>query len=174
MRLAVPRDARDPQDLARADVQADAFQPFDPVLVTDAQVLDLQDHGAGGGGLFLDLQQDLAAHHQFGQLFGAGLGGFHRGDHGPAPHDADVVGRFHDLAQLVGDQDDGLALVPEAAKDAEQMVRLGRGQDARGFVQDQDVGLAVQRLQDLYPLLVADRQVLDQGIGVHLQFVVAA
>ncbi len=120
-----------------------------------------------------DLQQDLAAHHQLGQLLGAGLGGLDRADHRAAPHDADVVGRLHDLAQLVGDQDDRLALLLQPFQDAEQVVGLGRGQHARRFVQDQDVGLPVERLEDFDPLLVADRQVLDQRVGVDVQFVVA-
>ncbi len=51
------------------------------------------------------------------------------------------------------------------------MVGLGRGQNAGRLVEDQDVGLAVERLQDLDPLLVADRQILDQRVGIDVQFV---
>ncbi len=53
------------------------------------------------------------------------------------------------------------------------MVRLVRGQNAGRLVQDQDVGMAVERLQDFDALLMADRQVLDQRVGVDVEFVFA-
>lgn len=39
-------------------------------------------------------------------------------------HNADVIGLLHDLAQFVGDQDDGFALLFEAVQDAEEVVGL--------------------------------------------------
>ena len=78
--------------------------------------------------------------------------------HRAGAHHADLVGHRHDLAQLVGDQDDGAALRLEVAQDAEQMVGLLRRQHAGGLVQDQDVRAAEQGLEDLDPLLHAHRQ----------------
>ena len=173
-RLPVARHPGDAKDLARADLEADTLQAFDLVFVAHPQILHPQHHGAGRRRFLFHFKQDLAAHHQLGQRLGAGLAGLDRGNHRPAPHDRHVVGRLHDLAQFVGDQDDCLALIAQAAKDAEQVVRLGGGQDAGGFVQDQDIGLTIQGLENLDPLLVTDRQVLDQRIGVHVQLVVAA
>ena len=43
-------------------------------------------------------------------------------------------------------------------------VSAGR-QDGRGLVEDEDVALAVERLEDLDALADADRQVLDIGVG---------
>ena len=82
------------------------------------------------------------------------------------------VGDRHDLAQLVGDEDDGLALVAQRAEDAEQMIGLVGRQHAGGLVEDQDVGAAVQRLEDLDALLQADGQVADQRVGIDVEFVV--
>ncbi len=144
---------------------------LDAVLVHDAQILDLENAGVGRGGLLVDAEQDLAAHHQFGQRLGRGVLRFHRGRHLAPSHDADGVGDLHDLAQLVGDQDDRLALVLEAIEDAEQVIGLGRGQHAGGFVEDQDIGLAVKRLQDLDALLVADGQFLDRLVRIDVQLV---
>lgn len=169
--LAVAGDAGDAQDLAGADGQVDAAQPLDLVAIKHAQAADFQHGGAGPGRGLVHPQQDLAPDHQFGKLRGAGLGGAHAGDHLATAHHADVVGDLHDLAQLVGDQDDGLALIAQPAQDAEQVICLGRGQHAGGFVQDQDVGAAIQGLEDLDPLLVTDRQILDQFVGIDLQFV---
>lgn len=83
------------------------------------------------------------------------------------------VGHVHDLAELVRDQDDGLSLVAESLEDAKQVIRLRRGQHTGRFVENQDVGMAVQRLQDFHPLLVADREVLDPLVGIHVKFVFA-
>ena len=94
--------------------------------------------------------------------------------HLAAAHDRDAVGDGHDLAQLVGDEDDGLALVAQRAEDAEQVIGLVRRQHAGGLVEDQDVGAAVERLEDLDALLQADGQVADQRVGIDVEFVVAA
>jgi hypothetical protein len=44
----------------------------------------------------------------------------------------------------VGDQDDGFPLGLEPFEDAEQLIGLGRRQNAGRFVQDQDIGVAVK------------------------------
>ena len=169
--LAIAGHAGDADDLARANVEGNAANTFDLVDIDHAQVAHLKDGFAGLRRGLVDLQQDLAADHQLGQFLGRGFGGFDGCHHLAAPHDADIVGVLHDLAQLVGDQDDGLALIPQAIENAEQVIRLGGRQHAGGFIQDQNVGLAVQRLQDLDPLLVADRKLLDRLVGIDLQFV---
>ena len=170
-RLPIARHPGNAKDFPRADVKADPFQPLHPVIVLHAQVLHRQNHIAGRGRGLGHLQQNLAAHHQLGQRLGAGLGGFHRGHHRAAPHDADIVGRLHDLAQLVGDEDHRLALIFQPPQDAKQMVRLIRGQNPGRLVQNQDIGLAIQRLEDLHPLLMAHRQIFDQGIRIDVQLV---
>ena len=172
-RLAISGHPGNPQNLARADMKADAFQALDVLIVTQPQVFDLQHHAAGPGGALLDLEQHLAPHHQLGQLLGAGVAGRNRRHHGAAPHHRHRVSGIHDLVQLVGDQDDGLALLFQPAQDAKQMVGLVGGQHPGRLVKDQDVGLTIKRLQDFHPLLVADRQILDPGIGIDIKFVFA-
>ena len=158
-------------ELAPGKVPASEVELLFAGGIHDAQVIHVQHGFAGGGGRFLDPQQDLAAHHQLGQLRGAGLGGLDGRRHLAPPHDADGIGDIHDLAQLVGDQDDRLALVPQVAQDAEQVIRLGRGQNAGRFVQDQDIRLPIQRLEDLDTLLHADTDILDHRIGIDVQFI---
>ena len=164
--LTVPGDTGDAEDLPLADGEGDTLDPLHLVLVHDAEVFDLKDDAAGIGGAFGDVQQDLAPDHQLGQLLRVGFGGLDRRRHLAAPHDRHRVGDLHDLAQLVGDEDDGLALLLQPAQDAEEVVGLIRRQDARGFVEDQDVGVAVKRLEDLHPLLVADAEFLDHLVGI--------
>ena len=54
---------------------------------------------------------------------------------------------------------------------ANELLGLLRREDGRRLVEDEDVGLAVQRLEDLDALLDADREVLDDGVGVDLEAV---
>ena len=59
----------------------------------------------------------------------------------------------------------------EAADDAEQLLGLQRREHGRRLVEDEDVALAVERLQDLDPLADADGEVLDLRIGVDVEAV---
>ena len=89
-------------------------------------------------------------------------------------HDGDGVRHLADLAELVGDEDDRLALAPEGPQDAEEMVGLLRREDRRGLVEDQEVGAPVERLQDLHPLALAHAEVLDPRVEVDLEVVLPA
>jgi hypothetical protein len=68
----------------------------------------------------------------------------------------------------VGDQHDGFAFGLELFENPEQVICLGRGQNAGRLIQDQDFRTPVQRFEDFNALLDADRQFLDDGIGIHL------
>ncbi len=57
----------------------------------------------------------------------------------------------------------------QRAHDLEQLVGLLGGEDRRRLVEDQDLGLAVQGLDDLHPLLNAHRQGADQRVGLDRQ-----
>ncbi len=53
------------------------------------------------------------------------------------------------------------------------MVGLLRRQHGGRLVEDQDARAAVERLQDLDPLLQADRQVADERVGIDVEPVLA-
>src|SRR3989304_3333356 len=72
--------------------------------------------------------------------------------HPAVPQDGDLVGDRQHFLQLVGDEDDGNTLLHQRAHDLEEVFRLLGGQDCGGLVQDQDVRLAVEGLDDFYPL----------------------
>ena len=71
----------------------------------------------------------------------------------------------------MGDQNDGLALFAQYAQDTEEVVRLFGRQHARRLIEDQNVGAAIQRLEDFDALLLADRDVLDDGVRVDVKAV---
>ncbi len=84
-------------------------------------------------------------------------------DHG------DPVGDLADLAELVGDEDDGGPALAELAHGLHQLVGLLGRQDGGRLVEDQDPGIAGERLDDLDALLDAHGEVLDDGIGVDIR-----
>ena len=51
------------------------------------------------------------------------------------------------------------------------MVGLRRRQHACRLVEDEDVGAAIERLQDFDALLQTDRQLLDDGVRIDLEAV---
>ena len=167
----LPATPGHPEDLAGPQREADRPQPLHALGVDEAQVLDLEQDLARLRRRLLDPEQHPPPDHSLGELRRARLGGHQRPHHLAAPHDADRVGHRHDLPQLVGDQDDRLPLGLQVLEDAEQVVGLGRGQHARRLVEDQDVALAVERLQDLDPLLQPDRELADHRVGVDLELV---
>ena len=79
----------------------------------------------------------------------------------PAAQDGDPVGDVEHLVELVGDEDHRLAARREAADHLEQLLGLLRREHCGRLVEDEDVRLAIERLQDLDALLLADGDVLD-------------
>ena len=65
-------------------------------------------------------------------------------------------------------KDHGTAAVGHFTERKEQLLHLLRRQHGRRLVQNQDVCIAVQHLQDFYPLLLADRQLPRQRAGINL------
>ena len=118
---------------------------------------------AGCAGALVDAQQHLAADHQPRQaLLGRARGG-QRLDLLAAPQHGDPVGDLGHLVQLVADEDDRLPLLGQAPDDREELVRLLRRQHRGRLVEHEDVGAAVERLQDLDALLLADGDVLRRS-----------
>ncbi len=174
LRLAVAGDAGDAQNLALAQNEGDAVDACDAAVVAHHKVTRLERDWARMRRALFDLQDDLAPDHRVGELGRRGAGGVESRDHLPAPHHRHAVGQAHDLAQLVGDEDDRLVLALEHAQHFEQLVRFGRRQHCGRLVEHQDLGAPHQRLQDFDPLLEADRQLADDGVGVDLEGVFLA
>jgi hypothetical protein len=109
---------------------------------------------------------DPMADHRRGELVAAGAcAGPGQDDASLAQH-GDTIGDRGDFAELVADEDDGQALRDEAAQRREQALGLGRRQDSGRLVEDQQPDVAVERLQDLDALLLADAEPADRCIRV--------
>ena len=155
--LAVAGDARHAQDLALAQHEGDAIHADDATVVAHHEIARLERDLAGMGRTLVDLEDHLTTDHGVGEFRRRGLGGVEGRDHLAAPHDRHSVGEAHDLAQLVGDEDDRLVLALEHPEHGEQLIGLGRRQHCGRLVEHQNFRAAHQRLQDFDPLLEADR-----------------
>ena len=172
--LAVAGDAGDAEDLALA--QHERTRRRRAATPRSSRTTRLRASSAiapGCAGPFsifrMTLRPTIASASSGGEV----LRGVEGRDHLAAPHDRHAVGQAHDLAQLVGDEDDRLVLALEHAQHLEQLVGLGRRQHRGRLVEHQDLGAAHQRLQDLDALLQADRQFADDGVGIDLEAVFA-
>ncbi len=159
-----------PEDLPDADLEGQPVHGQAPCSLGHGQVGDVEHDVAGLGRLLAHPQLHVPADHQGRQVV---LGGGRRAlaDDLAAAQHGDGVGDRLDFPELVRDEDDGGAAVPQLADDAEQLLGLGRGEHRRRLVQDQHVRLPDQRLDDLDALLDADRQVLDERVRVDVEAV---
>ena len=172
--LSAAGDAGNAQDLAAVGGEGHVVQLQHPVDAAHRQVFHL-DAGFGGHRLRpLDIQRDGVAHHHVGHFLGVGGLGGHVADKLAVAQDGHPVRQLLHLVHLVGDDHDGLAVVPHVAEHGEELVRLLRGQDRGGLVQDQDVRAPVQHLDDLHCLLLGDGHVVYLLIGIHLKAVLVA
>ena len=163
--LAVAGDAGDAEDLAGPDLEVDAADDLAAAVVLDAQAVDAE-HGVARVRLAaVDGQLDLATDHQLRQVVLVGLGREPLADDPAAPDDRDPIGDLEDLVELVADEDDAVALGREPPQDGEDLLGLLRREHGGRLVEDEDPRLAVERLEDLDPLLPADRQVSTLASG---------
>ena len=103
------------------------------------------------------------------ELAGRRCLGFHRGDGAALAQDGDGVGVAEHLVELVGDEDDRLALSLEVAQVAEQLVHLVRHEHRRRFVEDEDLGASEEDLEDLDPLALTELEALHQLVRMDPQ-----
>ena len=103
---------------------------------------------------------------------GVDLGGIrHLADGLAGPDDGDRVGEAQHLVELVGDEDRRRPGGGELAHRGEQLVDLVWHEDRGRLVEDDDLGAAVEHLEDLGALLLADPEIAHERVRVDLEAV---
>jgi len=170
--LSVAVDTGDTDDLAGAHAEGHVFHGVVFVhLGGHGHVLHIQDDVAGHLFILMDDKLNIAADHHAGQLFLGGVADVHGADALALAQDGAAVGHGHDLVELVGYEQDGLALLGKAAHDLHQLVNLLGRKHGCGLVEDEDLIFPVEHLQNFGALLHAHSDISDQRVGVHLEAV---
>ena len=71
----------------------------------------------------------------------------------------------------MGDENDGFALFAQPPQNTKQLIGFRWGQYAGGFIEDQYISPAVQRFEDLNPLLHTHANLLNHRIWVYVQLI---
>ena len=167
--LAVSCDSGDAEDLTRPHLEVDATNHLRPTVVRDVQAAHLQGHVRRMRLATVDGQLNLATDHQLGQVVLVGL----RGMRWPTTRPR----RMTVIRSAISSTSYSLWLMKTmlrplggetAQKDEDLLGLLGR-QHRRRLVEDEDARLAIERLEDLHPLLPRRRTGCRLGVRVDLE-----
>ena len=167
--LTVAVDTGDAENFAGPHRERDVVDGLKAAIALHLQVRDLQHGRAERRSRALDIEDHVTADHQARQFARVGGRRVQFGDDPAGAHHRHPVGHGHDLLELVGNQQDRLAARLQAAKKIEERPDFARRQHARRLVQDEDVGVAVEQLQDLDALLAAHGQTPDRLVRVDVE-----
>ena len=166
--LAVAGNAGNAHDLAAPDLQLHPPKHLGAAITQGVKPLDPEAHGAASKRLRIQ-RFDFASHHHPGQLVTRDAIGRSCADHAPVAQRRHAIADRHDFVQLVGDKHETVAFAHHALEGSEQIVDLlGREHGSR-LVEDDKARAAIERLEDLHALLLADRQMRDGRRRVNLQ-----
>ena len=172
LRLTIAVDTGDADDLARADGEGNVVHGVALLHVgVDAEVVDLQNLARRLGLVLRDLELHGAADHHVGKLLLGGLACVDGADVLALAQNAHAVGDLHDLVELMGDEENGLAFAGKLLHRGHQFLDLLRSQNCGRLIEDEDLVVAVEHLQNLNALLHADGDILDLRVKVDIQTV---
>ncbi|MPM17105.1 hypothetical protein SDC9_63490 [bioreactor metagenome] len=155
-------------------IEAQILDTKGAAYVCDLQMLQAQHHPARLLLGLINLELHRPAHHHFGKVLLADILHIDRSNVSSTSKDRTTVTDFLDFLELMGDQYNGLSLRAELFENFHQLINLLRSQDSRRFIENNNVCVAIQRFQNLDTLLLADGNILDQGVRVDLERVLAA
>ena len=90
---------------------------------------------------------------------------------GPAVHHNDSIRYFKGLFQLVADENDAFPVLLQLADDREEVVDLLWSENRGRLVEHNELGVALEYLDDLDALLQPDREFLDKGARIKIESV---
>ena len=122
------------QHLAGIDGEGDIVQALDAQLIVHGEVLYLQTGGNIHRVGTVDIQGDAVAHHHIGEGLLVGILGHHIADVLALAQHRHAVGHREHLMQLVGDDDDGLAVRFHVAHHAKELLRFLRRKNGGWFI----------------------------------------
>ena len=163
----------EPDDLALAHVEGDILKNAAPGFqVEGVPPLDPQDHlvghGMGPRGVHV---VDFPSHHVLDEhrLAHLALVRVQGADGLAVAEDRHRVGDLDHFLQLVRDENAGDTVALELPEDRKEVFAVVLVQGRGGLVEDEQLHVAAHGLGDLDELLLADAEILHQGIGAHVE-----
>jgi len=108
-------------------------------------------------------------HHPLRELGLRGLVGRGLGHELALAQDGHAMRQAQHLGQLVTDENDGEPLRHHGGERGKERLAFLWREHRGGFIENQNPGPAVQRLENLHPLSLAHRQAADEGLGLNAQ-----
>ena len=141
------------------------------VFVYNGQILDLQPDLRIYGFGSVNVQCGGLTHHHVGQGLGGGILCGYGADVFALPQNGHPVGQLQYLLQLVGNDDNGLAVSTHGPKYIKELFGFLRCQYGSWFVKNEDIGTPVEYLDDLDRLLFRNAHVIDFFVGINIKAV---
>ena len=167
LRCPLPSTPGDAQHFACPQIAAETVERANTAIVRWRRAIGLEDDRLRPAASLrprscLDLDHHVAADHAAREFLRIRVLRHRLRRYLAVAHHGDPVGDLHYLLELVGDEEDSVAGFAQCLADAhEERSDFARGQHACRLVEDEDFGLAVERLQDLDALAHAHGQSPD-------------
>ncbi len=149
------------------------YRHAEPARIRDREIAHLEQHILARNARCADGLANRATHHEFGEFLRVGLARLAMRDHFAAPHHGDMIRDRHDFLELVGDEQDRRPCRRSSAS-ARNNCSARRRENAGRFIENDDLRSAIERLDDLHPLLLAHGEFTHDRIGVDLNAVFRA
>ena len=170
--MSVALDACDADDLTGTNLEGNiVYRIALAALRHHAQILYLQHHVCGLGGLFLHGKFHVPSHHHAGQLGTVTILHVHRAHILALTQNGTAVCHCHDLIQFMGNKQNGFSFSGQIPHDLQKFLDLLRRQHRCRLIEDQYLVIPVQHFQNLCTLLHTDGYILNDGVRVYLQSV---
>ena len=166
--LPVALDADQPDDLAGMDVEVEAVDQSVPRALTTRRPSTATVRSARVG---LRSTRSVTSRPTImvARSFSVTSLVCHLGRRSCLPHHRDAVGDLQHFGQLVGDEDHRAPLLDQRADRRRTARHFLRREHGGRLVEDQDARIAVERLEDLDALLLADRQLADRRQRIDME-----
>ena len=143
-------------------------------LAGNREISDFENRFSRMGRLLVHDQLDGSSDHHATQFFRRRVADIDRADALAFAQDRNPVSYFHDLIELMGNEQDRLPLFGQILHDLHEFFNFLRCQYCRRLIEDQDVIVPVEHLENLGSLLHAYGDILDLRIRIYRKAIALA
>src|SRR6202022_1959795 len=161
--LPVSLDTGDAKYLAGLDAEAHAIDGSDAARIGDIEISDFQSlirlrsrRASDGLNALAGRKGDFPPNHSAGDLGGCCLGRLDAGYRLTRAHHGDRVGEVDDFVEAMGDQHDRRSVVAQSPENSPQLSHFRGREHGRWLVENENLCAAVQHLEDLDALRLAN------------------